>query len=199
MGRRRQRTKADGIDLVRVRAFIAEGLTDAQIALEMRVAMTDVVTARRDIITQGLLEVGPLRPIGEVYTEHRLAMVHVQDQLDDLALDTWDEKPHISLGALKAKAKIADQILERGQELGVLPRAARKASTQMAVAVGVQIGGMTDPELVGHLGHLNREGDRLRNEYGDKSFLDLDPPEVYPIPDVVDVEPEPVRVKRRKA
>jgi len=191
-------THVDSVDLIRVRALVAQGCTDAQLAVELGVSRSAAVAARRALLSEALLEVGPNRPVTEVYTEHRLQMVKVQEDLDTLASACRDDKPHITLGALKAKAKIADQVLERGQELGVLPRAARKASSQVAVAVGIQVGNMTDPELVGHLGHLNREGDRLRSTYEDTPFLDMPPPEVYPTPDVVDAEPERVRVRRRK-
>lgn len=197
--RRRRAPPADEvqIDLVRVRAFIAEGHTDPQIAAELRVAISDVVVARRRVVSDALLEVGPNRPVVEVYTEHRLRMMKVIEDLDTLATAEKVDKPHITLGALRAKAKIADQLLERGQELGVLPRAARKSSSTVAGVIG--IGSMSDPEMVNHLGNLNREGKRLRDEHKDVPFLDLEEPTIYP--DVIDAEPvedAPKAVRRRK-
>ena len=199
--RRRRRTPpADevAIDLVRVRALIAEGHTDPQIAAELRVAISDVVMARRRVVSDALLEVGPNRPVVEVYTEHRLRMMHVVGELGKLATSEKSERPHITLGALRAQAKIEDQLLERGQERGVLPRAARKSSSTVAGVIG--IGSMSDPEMVNHLGNLNREGKRLQNEHEDVPFLDLKAPTIYP--DVIEAEPiedVPPKVQRRKA
>lgn len=187
-----------------VRALIVNGYTDAQIASELRADLSDVVEARREVLNQTLLEIGPNRPITEVFAEHRLRMEGVVLNLEGLANECRDPavgKYHITLGALKAKAKILDDLLDRGQELGVLPRASR--STKVQVAGVLAVGAMTDPELVGHLGHLNREADRLRGQYDDVSFLDLPEPDVYPDldPVVVDVEPAAPasRVRRRKA
>jgi hypothetical protein len=187
------------VDLARVRAFIAEGYTDPQIAAELRIAIGDVVVARRKVVQDALLEVGPNRPVTEVYTEHRLRMMKVTRDLEALAVAEKADKPHITLGALRAKARIEDQLLERGQELGVLPRAARKSSSTVAGVVGVAIGSMSDPEMVSHLGDLNREGKRLRDEIEDVPFLDLEEPTIYP--DVVEAEPvedKPKAVRRRK-
>lgn len=203
--RRRVRKQAteeiEDVDLSVVRSFIEEGLTDPQIAAELRIRISTVVLARREIIQAALLEIGPNRPVTEVFTEHRLRMNKVMKDLDALATACKAEKEHITLGALKAKAKIADDLLDRGQELGVLPRAARKSSgSSVNVAVGVSVGTMADTELVNHLGGLNRDGKRLRDEYEDVPFMDLEEPVVYP--DVIDVEPEPDApkpVRRRKA
>jgi len=205
MARRRRVRKPtteeiEDIDLSVVRSFIEEGLTDPQIAADLRVRISTVVLARREIIQAGLLEMGPNRPVGEVFTEHRFRMNKVMRDLDTLATACKGDKEHITLGALKAKAKIADDLLDRGQELGVLPRAARKSSGSVAVAATLTVGTMADPELVSHLGELNREGRRLRDEYEDVPFLDLGEPVVYP--DVIDAEPEataPPPVRRRKA
>ena len=196
----KDRAEGWSVVLAEVRSYMVLGRTDHEIAAELNLSMADMASARREVLQQEMMVVGPQRPIGEVFTEYRLQMTEVANDLGRLAKSAKRAgKEHVTLGALKAKAGIIDKVIDRGQELGVLPRAARSSSSSVKMVAAVVVAGMGDQQLVNHPGHLNREGGRLRSTHGEGRLLDQPVPDMYSGPTVIDAPvSEPLRVTRRK-
>ena len=199
-----RKKRGDGIDdsvVLDVRAQMAAGLTGSEICKELSLSPEEVREARKKVIAEELTVVGPHRPADEVFVEYRLQMNRIVKDLNDVSTKAkGKENFQAAFGALKAQATILDKVIDRGQEMGVIPRASKRSIVLMG---GVFIGSMTDPELLASMKELEGDGRRMRKEYGDTPLRALPDPDLYVGPIDVEFEkqpePEPVRVKRRKA
>lgn len=197
---------------------MANGSSAGAIALEMGILESEVLEIQREIYRQEL-SVFKDRSADEMFVDYRLQMMKVVDDLDDLYDDMSKvqllsaSERSTGLGALKAKAKIIDDITSRGQDMGVIPRVAKSSQVSVSGGIGVTLGLMSNPELEKTMVDVSKEGRRIRDQYGDADFLALPEPEIFfedgEVPDaevevVVDGEPIRQRVmapppKRRKS
>lgn len=199
-----RKTKGDGVDdsvVLDVRAQMSAGLTDAEICKELSLSAEEVREARKRVVAEELTVVGPHRPADEVFIEYRLQMNRIVKDLDDVSTKAKKkENFQAAFGALKAQATILDKVIDRGQEMGVIPRASKRSTVMVA---GVFIGSMTDSELIASMKEFEDEARRLRKDYGDVPLAELPDPDLYVGPIDVEFEkqpePEKVRVNRRKA
>lgn len=207
-----------GRDLVENRRWweaISAGKTDAEIAAEFDV---DVEAARsaRDRVLQAEAR-ALLTGVQDQYASYRVRMEGILRRMDHVHRAALNPparangapgRPNlkIALDAATAMARVIDRTIERGQELGVLPKAAFQRNTKVTVSGGVMVGAMTAEELARGIQGFSQERTRLRTEYGSGSFASMPIPDVYEAdqsgPVVSDREPAPApapRPARRKA
>ena len=107
-----------------------------------------------------------------VYVEYVLEQRGNVRQIDDLlnVMSGPDGKKHYNafVGALRLRSDIADRILERGYELGIV----RKTPEQHEVIGGIAVAGMTSEDLLKAI----KEAVSLTTSvpFADKSILELD-------------------------
>ena len=172
--------KRSQLDIVRIKTLIVEGMNDQEVADEMQISLVEVDALKRVLYQQELV-LFRHKPADEQYADYRLTQLSVIHDLDELhdtciAAQTATDRA-TALGALKAKAKIQDDILSRGQEMGVIPRAVKRQ--EEGGGGFAQLGLMSEAELTDTMRGLNRDGERLEEEYGDGGFLDEPEPEIY--------------------
>lgn len=181
-----------------VRARIAAGMNDDDIRSELDLTHAELEDLKRVVIEEDLFQVRHRSP-EQVYVEYRTRMMRIAGDLLDVSVEARDARQfNAAMGALKAEATVIDKMIDRGQDLGVLPRAARQNTH--TVTGGLVIGSMTDRELSDRLRDQAQERKRLKAEYGDAPFAELPEPSIYPDPDILDAPPpEPVQVQAPSA
>lgn len=180
---------------------LSAGLSDAEIARELGVTVEEAKAARDAVITAQVTHLA--LPVPDQYAHYRTRMEGAVRRLDSVYRKALSlKKPQLKTAsdAAVAMARIVDRTIERGQELGVLPRAVAQKSTKVTVSGGVMLGAMTSQELGAKIAELAREGRRLREEYagGGTQFAALPDPDIYEADPIEEATPEPARVQRRK-
>jgi hypothetical protein len=91
------------------------------------------------------------------------------------------DKPNLrtAADAIKARAKIIDMVVDRGQELGVLPRAAQQKNSNVNVSGGILVGAMSDTELLESVRDLTEQRKKLEREYEKVPFAARPMPDIY--------------------
>lgn len=185
-----------------MRARIAAGMSDEEIRQELDLTVGGLEKLKRIVIQEDLVLLRH-RPAEETFIEYRIRLGRIANDLLDVSLEARECKQfNAAMGALKAEATIVDKVIDRGQELGIFPRAP-KSQTHTVVG-GLVIGTMTDRELADSLKASKGERSRLREKYGDTTFAALPDPDIYPdVVEAVPAEPVPAGpvapVRRRSA
>jgi hypothetical protein len=180
---------------------LSAGLSDAEIAARFSVTPEQAKSARDGVIAAQVAHL--TLPIPDQYAHYRSRMEGMVRRLDAVhrkALTGKRPQLKTASDAAVAMARIVDRTIERGQELGVLPRAVAQKSTKVTVSGGVMLGAMTAQELSTKIAEMAREGRRLRENYagGDTQFTALPDPNVYEADPIEEVQPEAPRIIRRK-
>ena len=206
-----------GRDLVENRRWweaISAGKTDAEIAAEFDVEVDEAREARDRVLQAEARSL--LVGVNDMYASFRVRMEGILRRMDHIHRAAMNPparangtpgRPNlkVALDAATAMARVIDRTVERGQELGVLPKAAFQRNTKVTVSGGVMVGAMTTEELARGIQGFGQERTRLRAEYGAGSpFASMPVPDVYEAdqsgPVVSDREPSPApRPARRKA
>lgn len=193
-----------------VRGYIEKGMDDRQIVHALYPNWTPkraarVAEIRATIYSEAVLALKD-RSVEQTYVDYQLKMGLVINKLQDVADDArTNGRYSAAAAALRNKGAFIDKVVERGQELGVLPRASRRgggASTNIGVFVG-----MSADDLRKVASKKKEERNKLEDLYGNTPFVDLqvdDPFAVQPAPCqdeqdggvVIDIDDQ--RPKRRK-
>jgi hypothetical protein len=173
--------------------LLSSGSTDEEIAAELGLDVGVIAIGRAALIERERSLVA--RTPEEQYAEYRIRIEGVLRQMDRVARRAMNPTPSapaapggppgatpkVSLKTagdlLIAKAKIIDQVVARGQELGILPKAAQLKNVR--VSGGIMFGAMGTPELVA-------EVQRLKKEQKEFDRLDATPFAMLPMPDIYD-------------
>lgn len=192
----------DRVTLLAVRGAIEAGWSDDRIISELDFDEELVRSARKAIYAEEIREVRH-RPAEEIYADYRIRMLAVADELgvmaksihngifDKMALDddtreagfkpsakkATDDSRNLNaaVNALKSKANIIHTVAKFGQDMGIIPRAAK----QNVTVAGILVGTATDSELVALLSGMGQDAQRLGNRYGDTPMGLLEAPDIY--------------------
>lgn len=186
---------------------IAAGHSDAEVAAKLGVPEVQARRARESLVTQEATRLS--QSVGDQFAQYRVRMEAILRRIDRVHVAAMGSgkgrKPQLrtALDAATAMARVVDRTIERGQELGVLPKAITQRNTKVTVSGGVMVGAMTGEELAKGIAELAREGRRLREQYEGDQFNALPMPDPFDqgpvdLGDIVEAS-EPVRVTRRKA
>ena len=161
-----------------VRSQIEEGRTDDEIADRFELTLDDVQDLRKQVYVEDVNSIRH-RPTEEIYVDYRLRQFKIARELGDLAtevrIDGDARGMSAAVSALKAQASIYDKVIDRGQEMGVIPRAAQTK----VVVNGVMLGTQTDSELLEMMKQQASEAKRLAGIYGEASLTELPDEDIY--------------------
>jgi hypothetical protein len=161
--------------LALLRTGIAAAKNDPQLLELLDVSPSELAALKGKMYAQEAVNLID-RPAEETFVTYRTQMYGVVEDLDAVAKEARGARQFTAAGAaLKAKAQIIDKVMERGQEIGVIPRAAKK--TEMVG--GILVASLTDRELMEQIGEMNKRFNRLMVEYGDKPMSATTLPELY--------------------
>lgn len=153
-----------------VRVLIEGGNTDEDIKEQLGLTDGDLADYKRKLFGQELLTINH-RPPDEIFVEYRIRMDGVVKELDAITEGAKTAKQfQAAMGAQKAKAAIHDKVIDRGQEMGVIPRAAKRHE----IIGGIVVATLSDADLIAHIGETSKSTRKLLKEYGDVKFVDVD-------------------------
>ena len=183
-----------------VRMMMALGWDDDTMCIEFGVTATKLAQYKRVIISKEQATLSH-RPPGELYVEHRLMVMDDVHALGDIASKAVLEKQFAAAtNARRARSQLLDKLLDRGQEMGVIPRAAKRHE----VVGGLLVAQLTERELLEQINKTAKDTRTLIAKYGGKPFTAMsEPTDLYredPEPETIAVEPStPPAPVRRKA
>lgn len=158
-----------------VRSYVAAGMDDFDICAELDIKPSDLKVYKQELYVEESVQVAERKPV-EVFIDYKLRMDHVCDGLDKVHKGaTMANQFTAAMGALKAKASIIDKVIDRGQEMGVIARAAKKHQ----VVGGVAVASMSDEELLEKMRELSRTSAHLVDKYGDIDIIDVAVGDIY--------------------
>lgn len=180
-----------------VRMMMSLGWDDDTMCMEFGVSAAKLAQYKRVIISREQATLSH-RPPEELYIEHRLMVmedVHALSDIRDKA--TKGKQFAAATNAARARSQLLDSLFDRGQEVGVIPRAAKRHE----VIGGLLVAQLTERELLAQVHETTKETARLVKLYGGSAptkFIDLPPPSMDDVyradpttPAVIDIAPDP--------
>jgi hypothetical protein len=173
------------------------GWDDDTMCIEFGVSPAKLAQYKRSIISKEQATLSH-RPPAELYIEHRLMVMDDIHALAEIGEKAASSKQFAAAtNARRARAQLLDKLFDRGQEAGVIPRAAKRHE----VVGGILVAQLSERELLEHISATARETKALVARFGGKGFLDVELPELETVyrddPEVIEVIALPVR--RNKA
>lgn len=182
---------------------MALGWDDDSMCIEFGVSPAKLAQYKRVIISKEQATLSH-RPPEELYIEHRLMVMDDVHALADIGAKAVKGKQFAAAtNARRARAQLLDKLFDRGQEVGVIPRAAKRHE----VIGGLLVAQLTERELLSHIHSTAMATKALISKYGGASFSDMSPPSMDSVyrddpGEVILAEPieapKPVRRKARK-
>ena len=161
--------------LARLRSFIAAGETDHNICVELDVRPSELKQLKKQLFEQESVELNA-RSTADTFIEYRLRMERICDDLDGVHNGATAARQFTAaMGALKAKAAIIDKVIDRGQDMGLVSRAAKKHE----VIGGVAVAHLTDSDLLDKMREIHTTTQTYIEHYGEKSISDISIPDIY--------------------
>ncbi len=161
--------------LARVRSYVAAGESDHNICVELDVKPSELTTLKKRVFEQEATDVNS-RTTVDTFVEYKLKMDRICDDLDGIHEGAAGARQYTAaMGALKAKAQIIDKVIDRGQELGLINRAAKKHE----VLGGVAVAHLDDTQLLDKMKEIHRKTTSFITEYGEHSIGNLPVPPIY--------------------
>lgn len=119
-----------------LRAHLQQGKTEDECLAEMNVRRDHLRWLRSQLIADELQEVVNDSP-EEIWAKYRLLQQGCIKDLDEIIGEAKNGKVPVNtaIGAVKAKAAILENILEKGQDLGIIYKAAEQKQVTAAIAV----------------------------------------------------------------
>ena len=116
------------------------------------------------------------RSTADTYIEYKLRMERICDDLDGVHNGATEARQFTAaMGALKAKAAIIDKVVDRGQDMGLVSRAAKKHE----VVGGVAVAHMTDGDLLDKMREIHITTQGYIEHYGEQSMEDVPITDIY--------------------
>ena len=175
-----------------LRALLANGATEYECMDELGLtSLASLRKLRQSVLSDELEEVHD-EGVAALYARYKMRMDGCISDLD-AAIKKGQEK-HTSLnavvGAVRAKAAIIDNVIKRGQDLGVLP----------IVAAKPEEAGKDTEGLRAKVDEMHEDLRGLVKRYGDANYEDEDDEELYVfgLETEPETEPEPEPVRKRK-
>lgn len=160
---------------------LASGESDEELANRTGLTVEVIAAGRKALFARE--RVKATRSPEEQFAEYRVRIEGILREMDKVAkLGLDPDRPRgpalKTVGdILTAKAKILRETIECGQELGVLPRAAK--ATNVKVSGGIIHAAMPTGELLDELNRLRKESHRVSADYDMVPFSALPPPDPY--------------------
>lgn len=165
----------------RLRTLLALGKTEVEIMDELEVPAHDLRWLRGQLVSDELAEVVNSSP-AEVWVGYRIRMEGVIADLDHIIRKSRSSTSggvlNAAVGATKAKAQVIDNIIDRGQELGVIHREPEKVVT----VNGVAISDLREGELEELVREKKKSLEDLLEKYAISDYLEEDDGDLYPAP-----------------
>ena len=149
--------------------LMTKGLNDRLLVKEMGLELAEI----RQLKGILLHEVGDLDAKEDphrVYLSYKLRQEGLLKELEDLGTRLRNQgQANAELGAIRARSDLIDKILRNGQELGVIPREAKKHE----VLGGIVVADMTQEDLEKMMLDRGRRMARLQREYGSGRYIEV--------------------------
>lgn len=159
--------------LARIRAFMAADATDDEISKATGLTLGDVRELRRQVI-RAETDLLQKRTDAEWFAEYRLkteAMAGDLDMVIELARKEGTKQMTAVVGAVRAKAQIAKDVIEMGQTLGLISRKAQ----QHEIIGGIAVANLELSELRELIAQTAMVTARIVDRYEGATILDIDP------------------------
>lgn len=175
--------------LATVRTHIGMGTDDGAILEAMDCTPSELRKLKEQLYTKESNNTTQ-RPAEEVFLTYKWRMDAVIDQLQDITTKAKTARQfNAAMGAQKAIAQTLDDVMNRGQEMGVIARAAKKTE----VVGGLVVAHLSGKELLDAVRHATDTTRRLVDTYSPGSMAELEVGDVYE--DALEVpERAPLRV-----
>lgn len=195
--------------LATVRAMMSFGWDEDTMCVEFGVTAAKLAQYRRTILSKEQATLSH-RPAEELFIEYRLMAMEDVLELDDIARKAAKAKNWAAATtARRARSQIIDQIMNRGQDMGVIPRAAKRHE----VVGGLVLAQLSERELLHQIEAQAVETQALIRKFGGAKFTSMPArtdlysddiivlPEAKPSPVAVasDIDQIETDVKRTKA
>ena len=132
------------------------------------------------------------RTAEETFLDYKWRMMAVVDSLETISASASKARQfNAAMGAQKAKAQVIDTIMTRGQDMGLINRAAKRTE----VVGGMVVAHLDGAELLDAVKTAVASTTRMLADYSDISMDMVDSGDVY----FDEVEPEPIVIKEVKA
>ncbi len=149
---------------------LSSGLSDKQIIQDMGLTVEEYVGLKGAMLDAKADEVRS-RPHEHVYVEYMIAQMGNVRDLSSMIDQMHVKKKYASLvSAVRARSDILDNLIEKGQEFGLI----HKKPERKEIVAGVMVSELSNDKLkkliIGELGVLNN----LRKEFGEKDFAKIE-------------------------
>jgi hypothetical protein len=161
--------------LARLRSYIAAGESDHNICVELDVRPSELKSYKARLFEQES-EALSASSTSDTYVKYRLRMERICDDLDGVHQGAVESRQFTAaMGALKAKAGIIDKVIDRGQDMGLVSRIAKRHE----LVGGVAVAHLTDEQLLGKMKDLHETTQDYISKYGNKTIGEIDIPDIY--------------------
>lgn len=186
--------------LATVRLMLSLGWDDDTMCIEFGVTQAKLGEYKKTLMAKEQMRLSH-RPVEELFIEHRI-MVMADVQALDIIADKAEKDGQFpsAVAARRARSQLLDRLFDRGQECGVIPRAAKKVE----MLGGMIVAHMSNDELADYMAKMAKDMTTLQARYGTSSFKDMGPPTQLYKDDVIDAvetpekQPAVVRKPARK-
>ena len=168
--------KANSLSTARMRMYMVDDLSDAEIAAATGWEIEDVQKLRAEVIAEEEVRLVGRRS-EEVFVEYAMKMTGIVKELD-VAInelkqgDQGDRQGAAIMSGIRAKAAMHDRVIKLGQQMGFVKKEPEKKVVVLA--------SLTDRELAQHLQLMMRRLDAVMDR-GGESVIDIDPDRVQPV------------------
>lgn len=154
-----------------------DGLSDAEIITTLRISQVELARLDETLYAEQSFEIASEKP-DRTFAKYRLEQRRNIKALDELVHELdGNTQYNAVLGAIRLRAELLDRIIETGQKLGVMAKAATRH--EHSGAVMNLIATMTPPELRNSIKQLSLNVQQMVARHGDKGFLELPEGEIY--------------------
>lgn len=169
-----------------------DGFSDAEIAKTLRISHSELTRLDETLYAELAFEVASEKP-DRTFAKYKLEQRRNIKALNELVHELdGNTQYNAVLGAIRLRAELLDRIIDTGQKLGVMAKAATRHEHSGAVAHLVSQ--MSPPQLRDSIKQLSQNVQQMVDRHGDKKFLELEEGEMYygEAANVIDVPGEAV-------
>lgn len=166
--------------VTRLRVLMGQGLSDIECVEELGVTPHTLSKLKQKLFSDEL-EAVQNETAAENWVRYHLKLLQCIKELDEVIKQGFDSDAVTALsstvGAIKAKADLIDRVVERGQDLGVIPRTRPDTDDEFA--------GLEVESLRSLVAEKQRLLEKAAARYGVADYAELEgfaPDDIYPEP-----------------
>ena len=150
-----------------------DGRSDEEICKALNITHSELRRLDTTLLSEQAFQVAS-EPADRTFARYRIDQRRNIKALDEL-IEELDGNTQYNavVGAIRLRADLHDRIIDTGQKLGVIAKAAQRHEHSGMVAHGVLIGKMDNAELRASIKNMMGSTQQMVSRHGDKPFLEL--------------------------